>query len=452
MGIVNSIISRLHLSQTKEAIVQNLFWAVVGKVVTLLSGLLVGIIVARYLGPEQYGLMNYVISYVFLFQTLAIFGLDAIEIREEARKDMPVEQIIGTAFWLKLILGAVCVLLCIGTSWIMEADGYTVLLVAIYSLTIVLNAFGVIRNYFMAIVENEYVVKAEISRTVIGLFIKFLLLAIHAPLIWFITAYMFDLVLLGTGYVMAYRKRVGRMRLWSYNGKCARKLLKESFPLLMTNAAIIIYQRIDQVMIGQMIDNESVGFFSVAARFVEVLLFIPMTLSQTITPVLVRIRKEDEEQYIKKGQQFMNCSLWLSFLAALLTSIVAYWLILITFGEAYLPAVAVLQVMSFKAASVALSNTAGAMLVTEGLQRYAVFRDGMGCIVCVVLNYLLLPRYGIMAVAVVAIVSNVTAGYLADAIIPAYRHLFVRQTKALLWGWKDVIKAKDLLSHRNTNH
>ena len=452
MGIVNSIISRLHLSQTKEAIVQNLFWAVVGKVVTLLSGLLVGIIVARYLGPEQYGLMNYVISYVFLFQTLAIFGLDAIEIREEARKDMPVEQIIGTAFWLKLILGAVCVLLCIGTSWIMEADGYTVLLVAIYSLTIVLNAFGVIRNYFMAIVENEYVVKAEISRTVIGLFIKFLLLAIHAPLIWFITAYMFDLVLLGTGYVMAYRKRVGSMRLWSYNGKCARKLLKESFPLLMTNAAIIIYQRIDQVMIGQMIDNESVGFFSVAARFVEVLLFIPMTLSQTITPVLVRIRKEDEEQYIKKGQQFMNCSLWLSFLAALLTSIVAYWLILITFGEAYLPAVAVLQVMSFKAASVALSNTAGAMLVTEGLQRYAVFRDGMGCIVCVVLNYLLLPRYGIMAAAVVAIVSNVTAGYLADAIIPAYRHLFVRQTKALLWGWKDVIKAKDLLSHRNTNH
>ena len=92
------------------------------------------------------------------------------------------------------------------------------------------------------------------------------------------------------------------------------------------------------------------------------------------------------------------------------------------------------------------------MLITEGLQRYAVFRDGMGCIVCVVLNYLLLPRYGIMAAAVVAIVSNVTAGYLADAIIPAYRHLFVRQTKALLWGWKDVVKAKDMLSHRNTNH
>ena len=85
------------------------------------------------------------------------------------------------------------------------------------------------------------------------------------------------------------------------------------------------------------------------------------------------------------------------------------------------------------------------MLVTEGLQRYAILRDGFGCIVCVVLNYLLLPRYGIMAAAFVAIASNVVAGYLADAMIPAYRHLFVRQTKALLLGWKDVLSLRTLL-------
>ena len=110
-----------------------------------------------------------------------------------------------------------------------------------------------------------------------------------------------------------------------------------------------------------------------------------------------------------------------------------------TFGSAYLPAVAILQVMSFKAAAVALSNTAGSMLVTEGLQRWAILRDGLGCATCVVLNYLLLPRYGVMAAAVVAIVSAVVAGYLADAFIPAYRHLFVKQTKALALGWRELI-------------
>ena len=87
--MINSVIKRFQLSKTKEAIVQNLFWAVVGKIVNLFGGLLVGIIVARYLGPEQYGLMSYVISYVFLFQTFALFGLDSIEIREEARGQKP---------------------------------------------------------------------------------------------------------------------------------------------------------------------------------------------------------------------------------------------------------------------------------------------------------------------------------------------------------------------------
>ena len=445
MRLLQYITSKLHLSETKEAIVQNLFWAVLGKIANLVSGLIVGILVARYLGPEQYGLMNYVISYVFLFMTFSAFGLDAIEVREEARKEKDYQTIIGTAFGLKILFSLLFMALVILTSWQMDADAYTTTLVAIYSLTIILNSFGVIRNYFLAIVQNEYVVKAEISRTLLGIAIKVLLLLLGASLTWFLVAYTLDGLLLASGYWMAYRVKVGRISEWRYERKYALFLLKESFPLLLTNVAVIVYQRIDQVMIGQMINKESVGYFSVASRFVEVLLYIPMMLAQTITPVLVRTREQSEQEYVKKGQQFMNLSLWLSLLAAAVTSMLSYWIILLTFGEAYLPAVAILQVMSFKAASVALSNTAGAMLVTEGLQRYAILRDGFGCIVCVVLNYLLLPRYGIMAAAFVAIASNVAAGYLADAMIPAYRHLFVRQTKALLLGWKDVLSLRTLL-------
>jgi len=445
MNLFPHIARRLQLSDTKQAIVRNLFWAVLGKVVQLLSGLVVGIIVARYLGPERYGLMNYVISYVFLFQTFAIFGLDQIEVREEARSEYTRQTIIGTAFSLKVLLSLIFMTLVVLTSWLTDADGYTTLLVAIYSLTIVLNSFSVIRNYFFAIVQNEYVVKSEIARTIFGIIIKLLLLAIHANLTWFIIAYAFDGVLLSTGYLVAYCAKVGSVREWTFSAPYARFLLKESFPLLLTSAAVIIYQRIDQVLIGQMIDKEAVGFFSVASRFVEVLLFIPMMLSQTITPLLVKAREKSQALYEQKAQQFMNLSVWLSLSASVLTACLAYWVVTLTFGQAYLPAVAVLQVMAFKAAATALSSTAGAMLVTEGLQRFAIFRDGLGCLVCVVLNYLLLPRYGIIAAAFVAIVSTVAAGYLADAIIPAYRHLFVRQTRTLLTGWKDVTALRQLI-------
>ena len=449
MSLLSRLFQKLHLSNTKEAIAKNLFWAVLGKLVNLFGGLLVGIIVARFLGPEQYGLMNYVISYVFLFQTFALFGLDSIEIREEARGQKSYSTIIGTAFFLKLFFGCCCILIAITTSWLMEADGYTTLLVAIYSLVVVLNSLIVIRNYFTAIVQNEYVVKAEISRTLISIVIKLILLMANANLTWFIVVYMFDFVLLGTGYIMAYRTKIGSLREWHFDRDYARFLLKESFPLLLTNAAVIIYQRIDQVMIGSMIDKSSVGFFSVAAKFTEVLIFLPMILAQTITPILVKARERDIAEYNAKAQQFMNFSFWLSLLAATFVSIIAYWLIRYTFGTAYLPAVAVLQVMAFKAASVALSNTAGAMLVTEGLQRWAILRDGFGCIVCVLLNYLLLPRYGIMAAAFVSIASNIAAGYLVDALVPAYRHLFVCQTETLLLGWMDIKNIKSFFTKKS---
>lgn len=446
MPVFTDILKKLHLSETKEAIMRNLFWAALGKIVNLFSGLLVGIIVARYLGPEQYGLMNYVISYVFLFQTFALFGLDSIEIREEARGQKPFTTIIGTAFYLKLFLGCCLVILAIFTSWMMETDGYTTVLVTIYSLVVVLNSLIVIRNYFTAIVQNEYVVKAEISRTIISIIIKLTLLFLNANLIWFIVAYMFDFVLLGTGYVMAYQAKIGSLREWHFDRDYAKFLLKESFPLLLTNTAVIIYQRIDQVMIGSMIDKSAVGFFSVAAKFTEVLVFLPMILAQTITPILVKAREHNIAEYKAKAQQFMNFSFWLSLIVAALVSMLAYWIVRYTFGAAYSPAVAVLQVMAFKTASVALSNTAGAMLVTEGLQRYAILRDGFGCLVCVVLNYLLLPRYGIMAAAFVSIASNIAAGYLADALVPAYRHLFVCQTKTLLLGWMDIKNIKSILT------
>ena len=445
MAIFQTIKKKINLSSTKGLIVQNLFWAIMGKFVNLLSGLLVGIIVARYLGPEQYGLMNYVLSYVFLFQTFAIFGLDSIEIREEARHQANFETIIGTAFGIKIITGVIFMILSIATSFVMEADSYTTILVAIYSFSIVLNSFSVIRNYFTSIVQNEYVVKAEISRCLLSMAIKVVLLLLHLPLIWFIVSYMVDFAFLASGYVMAYHAKIGKLRTWKFDKKSAFFLLKESFPLLLTSAAVIMYQRIDQVMIGQMVDKSAVGFFSVATRFVEVLIYIPMTLAQTISPVLVRARERSEQEYEKKCQQFMNLSLWLSLSSAIVTSVIANWIVCITFGNEYVPAVIVLQIMAFKVASVALSNTAGTMLVCEGLQKYAIFRDTFGCIVCIVLNYLLLPHYGIIAAAYVAIISNIAAGYVADAFIPAYRHLFVRQTKSLLFGWRDILALKAII-------
>lgn len=445
MRFIDSIINKQYLSPSKTNLIKNLYWATIGKACNLASGLIVGIIVARYLGPEQYGLMNYVISYVFLFQTIAIFGLDSIEVREEAKDLDNYNKIIGTAFSLKLILGIIMMFATIITSLFIESDLYTTILVAIYSLTIVLNSFNVIRNYFTSIVQNEYIVKAEISRTAIGIGLKLVLLFFKSSLTVFVIAYMIDYLLLASGYFMAYKYKVGRIKDWKFDIKYATHLIKESFPLMLTSTAVLIYQKIDQVMIGQILNNEAVGYFAVASRFVEVLIYVPMVIAQTTMPILVKYREESQDLYIEKSQKFMNISFWSTMTFSILTALFSWWIIYLTFGKNYLPAVIILQVMSFKAASVALSNTAGTMLIIEGLQKYAIIRDLIGCLVCVSLNYIMLPKIGILATAFIAILSNLAAGYIADAIIPAYRHIFIQQTKTIITGWKDIIAIKSLI-------
>ncbi|MBO4593865.1 MAG: flippase [Bacteroidaceae bacterium] len=437
----------MHLTGNKRKIVNNLLWATGGKVINLVGSLVLGIIVARYLGAEQYGLMNYVISYAFLFQTLASFGLDSIEVREESAGKVPYTTIIGTAFWLKVLFGAVCILLSVGTAVVMGESAYTVGLIALYSCYIVFNSFIVIRNYFTSLVQNKYIVLSEIFRTFVGIAIKLTMWALDCSLTWFVAAFAFDYVLLAGGYISSYRHKIGRLREWKFSSSYARFMLKESFPLLLTNAAVIIYQRIDQVMIGNMVSKADVGYFSVAAKFVEVMIFVPTTIAHTISPVLVQLLGSNLEAYEVKVQQYLNISVWISILCSVGVSLVAYWMVLYTFGTLYLPAVAILQVLAFKMASASVSAAAGTMIIVERLQKWVFFRDILGCIVCISLNWLLLPRYGAIAAAFVAIAANLAAGYISDLLIPAYRHIFRRQTKALLLGWSDLIHIKQLLKN-----
>ena len=450
MNILDRIIERLKLSPAKEKVVKNLFWAVTGKITTLLGGLLVGIFVARYLGPEQYGLMNYVFSYVMLFQVLASFGLDNIEIREEAKSPEKRDELIGTAFCLKLIFALLTIGVIIITTVLSEAESTTRWMIYIYSLSIIMNTFGVIRNHFTSLVWNEYIVKTEIFRTLIGAGIKIALLLLHAPLWAFICATLFDSILLAGGYITSYRRKIGVIASWSFNSSTAIYLIKQSLPLLLSGAAIIIYQKIDQVMLGNMIDKESVGFYSVAGKFTELCIFIPTILSQTITPILVKLYDEDSDKYKNKAQVFMNLTIWGTIISCLVICLLAAPLIKYTFGAQYIPSITLLQIMVFKVVGYAFAQTTGALIIIEKKQQLVVVRNIIGCITSIGLNLMLIPILGIYGAAIASVITAFCTGYLSHLVIPKYHSMLRMQTRCIVFGWKDI--PLTLLRKMNISH
>lgn len=433
------------ISEKKKRALTNIAWAISGKIVSLTGVLVVGIIVARYLGKEQYGIMNYVISFVAIFQVFADFGLDFIQIREESKHPAHKDKIIGTTFTLKLFFAILTLLAILIITTLSEHDGRIRCYIMIYALSVILNTSWVSRNHFTSIVWNEYVVKTEISRTLIGMAIKIAFVLLHLPLIWFIVSLVIDSILLAVGYTVSYIRKIDSIRKWNFDRDLAVFMLKQSFPLLLSGAAIVVYNRIDQMMIGKMIDQSHLGVYSVAVRFTELLVFVPTIIAQTISPILVEVRQKDAARYEELSRVFMNVTVSVCILLAILTSLLSYPIVRFTFGRMYIEAASVLSILAFKVVGDGLSQTSGQLMIIEGIQKYASIRNIIGCVTCVGLNLIFISRYGIHGVAYVAIITILVSGTLADFIIPSYRKIFYKQIKAICVGWMDIIHIKTLL-------
>jgi O-antigen/teichoic acid export membrane protein len=436
MRLKNSFLKKL--SPTKKKVVFNVYWATLGKVVTMSGALFVGILVARYLGPEKYGLMNYIISYVAIFMVISNFGLDNIEIRELSKNQEKKNTLLGTSFRIRIVLAFIVYVLILVTTFFYESDAETRVMILSYSFCVFVQPFNIIRNYFTSIVQNEYIVKSEILRTILGGSIKILLLLYNVELFWFVLASAFDFILVASGYFLAYSKKIGKLSSWSYDFTFAKYLLKESFPLLLSGAAIVVYQKIDHVMINNLIDSEALGYYATANKFLNVFIFIPLIITQTLTPIIIRKKEKNINEYYRDRQKMVNLILWVGIILAIFVSSTSYYLISYSFGSKYSPAISVLQILSLKIVFMTLSFSTGQIIIIEGLQKWAIIRDLIGGVVCISCNLIFIPHFGIIGAAYVSILTLLATNILSCLVIKPYFFLLDIIWKSFILGWKDL--------------
>lgn len=426
------------LSDSQKKIASNIAWALGGKIVNMASALFIGILVARYLGPNNYGIMNYVISYVSIFSIIASFGLDDIEIRELSKHNENRNIILGSCFFIRIVFATIAYIGIIVSLLFYQTDRLTFSMILVYGLTLFSGTGNIFRNYFTSIVQNRYIVKPEIMRTALGGLIKILLLWLKAPLEYFIYSQILDSIIVGSGYYLSYKSICGTVKNWSIDKKLILFIIKESYPLVISGAAVIIYQRIDQVMIGNMLNKTEVGYFATAAKFVDLIVFLPTVLVQTVTPVLIRTKENNPEAYEAQKRRFVSITTWTAMIMSLTVSQLAYWLIMYTYGKEYALAIPILHIMAFKAVGMALSSSGGQIIIMEGIQKWVFIRNILGCFICILLNYILIPLYGAIGSAIVTLITVLFTGCLANIFIPCYHGIMKTQLYALFMGWKEL--------------
>jgi O-antigen/teichoic acid export membrane protein len=412
-------------------VLANIGWLSVDKVIRLGVGLLIGVWVARYLGPEQFGLLNFATAFVGLFGAVASLGLQGIVVRAIVREPACKEETLGTAAMLQFVGGLIAYSLILGTTfWMHSEDILAKTLIAILGSTMLFKASEVAVYWFESQVQSKYTVWVQNGVFLVIATVKVVLILNHAPLVAFAWATMAETLVVALLMVVMLGLRGPRLRQLRITLARAKTLIGDSWPLMLSGIAIMIYMKIDQIMLRQMVGDEAVGIYSAAVRVSEVWYFVPMAIVASVFPAILETKKRSERLYYDRLQRLYDLMVWLAIAVALPMTFLSTAIVTLLFGGAYAQAGSVLAIHIWAAVFVFLGVASGKWFLAENRQIVSLQRTVFGAIANIILNLLMIPNLGVLGAAWATVVSYAIAAMFADVAQRETRRMFIMKISA----------------------
>ncbi|WP_316832349.1 flippase [Pedobacter aquatilis] len=411
---------------------KNTGMLLIGKVGSLAIKMLSSIAVANYLLSYGNGILTTSVSYVFLFAALAGLGLDQFIVKELHQFPERRDSILGSAFSMKSIAGLICIPL-IYISWsIYPLEGIKFGYIFLLSFMGIFQSFTVIDSYFQSEVKSKYIMQVQIIGNLVSAAIKVCLILTHSNLTLFFFAYLFDTVLLSIGYVISYNQKGRSILAWTCDWKLSKKLLSLSWPLIVSGIMVSIYMRVDQIMLKQILGEHGIaeaGAYNTVVMFSEALNFVPIAIVSSLFPAILNARRDDKERYQKRLQNLYDLMVWLSLSFALFITF-ASPLIYKLYKPEYIAAAKVLSVHVWGSIFVFLGVASGQFLIAENFGHLSFIRTGLGAIVNIILNIILIPKMGMMGTAIATVIAYFVSAFFV-LFIPKLRQQGIMMLKSL---------------------
>ena len=385
-------------------------------------GLVLGAWLARYLGPEQFGLLNLAASFVGVFGAIAAMGISGIVVRDLVREPDVANLTLGTAALLHVIGSALGFLMMLtAISYVREDDALFHGIVAILGSVIFLKFGDIAVYWFECHVQSHSTVWVQNGVFLAFAIVKSILILKQAPLIAFAWAMLGEAVLVAVILLIVFNRKGLALSRLNANLARAKRLLTDSLPIMFSAVAITLYTRIDQIMLGQMVGNEAVGIYSAATRLSEVWYLVPSIFVATLFPALASSHKINPTEFHSRLQRLYGFLVKLAFLIAVITSIAAEHIILLIFGENYLASADVLKWHIWGGIFVFFGTAWSRWIILEGLQKVAAVIHFLSLLANIMLNLLLIPIYGAVGAAIATTVSFSLGHTIFAAFFPSQR-------------------------------
>lgn len=434
---LNLVLSR-RLGANYAIYFDNICWLFSEKAVHFVLAFLVGAYVARFLGPDQFGVFGYAQSMVNIAAVIASLGIDNIIVRHLVVDPAKRNEYLSAAALLRFGAGLLFVFLAT-IHWLMSASSdRSALLLVIMMLSVPMNAIFVLALDLQAIVASKYVVFARTCQSLIGSTLRLSSALLKLPLVAFAWISTFEALLFTTLLVVCHGRATQSVRLKFPQASTLMLLVREGWPLLLAGVSIILYMRVDQVMLKAMRGDLETGIYIAAVRLSEVLNFIPVVVCSSVYPAIVKAREVDSLKYVARTQLLCDGLYLVALVFALVFTFLARTMVQLLFGDAYLAAVPVLQVHIWSTIAVFLGIASTQWLLAEGLQFVTLISTAIGLLANLLLNFFLIPAYGALGAAIATTISYTLVVFAGPLLTPRAHPSLKILLKAvcLHWAWR----------------
>lgn len=414
---MQNILRKLKNNPNIYKIISNSSWLLFDKFTRMGLGLLVSVWIARYLGPSQYGELAYVLAYLAFFQSISTLGMDSLIVRDIAKNKSIANEVLGTAFTLRASTGLICwILAIIGMGLLNGWNSQSIYITALAGATLVFQSADTVDLWFQSQSQNKRTVIVKLSAYIIANGIKVVLILNEAPLLAFAAVITFETSAIACGLFYAYRK-FPCSNLWNRTKQRAITLLHESWPFMISGLSIVLYMRVDQLMIKNYLGDAELGIYAAVLPLATLWQFLPMTLSVSLAPMVAQSKAQGDDQFYKTLGYIFRVFAMLGWLICIPISILSYFIVNILFGETYIAGAPVLSIIVFTNLFINMGVAQSLWIVNERKSKLSLYKTLMGAVVCVTANIILIPYYGIIGAAISAVLAQAVSAMLSNIIL-----------------------------------
>lgn len=413
-------------------VLANVSWLTLERIFSMATSFVVTVWVIRYLGADRYGIYAYALSLMAMFRGISALGLEKIVIRQLAGEDGDDAGVLATAFWLRVAGAVLTYALIAGLVTVIEDDGLTRAAVLLVALRYVFDATEIFDYWFQAQVQSKYAVYVRSASRILGSGLQVLCILLGLSVLAFLGVVVVQAALTGLGLAaMFYFVGLGRLR-WRPDLGLARRLLRQSWPLMVASISTLIYMKIDQVMLKQMVGNAAVGTYAATVKVSEIWYFLPGALAASAFPEIVRSREgEKPTVYHSRVQSLYDAMVWFAYAVCVPLTLLAGPITDLLFGADYAGSGAILRVHIWALVFMALGLARSKWLIAENMTRFVMLSSMFGALANVALNLVLIPAHSGLGAAWATLFSYALYAYVTPLAYRPARLAFRQMSRAL---------------------